>query len=157
MYEFSLDTDVEDLEAEEARQALAEFTEKHEQNVEEYNELKAEFDDLEAEKEDLEEKVAAFNEADEELAEEVAEATFMEKEEALGLDFSRKREILAEAGEDVDPEDSEFTEESGDEGGDETGPEGENTTELGGVEFTEDETERVRDEARDRLQSKNFL
>lgn len=156
MYQFNLDTDIEDLSEQEAREALAEFTEKHEENLQEYADLEAKFDSLQEEKEDLEEKVTAFEEADEELAEDVAEVTFMTKEEALGLDFSRKREILAERGEDVgEGEESEFTENGGD---DPEGNEGsENPTELGGVDFSEDEVTESREAARERLESQNFL
>lgn len=101
----TFDADVDELEAEQARELITEFQNAQEQNIAELEEASETIDDLEG-------TFAEYEDADEELTAEVAEATFMSEDEAEVLSFSRKREILAEQSE-------EDVEQEFDEGGDE--------------------------------------
>lgn len=93
----TFEKDVDELEAEEARELIGDFQAAQEQNIAEFAEASEQIEELEG-------TPSEFEEADEELTAEVAEATFMSEEEAADLDFSRKREILADfsAEEEVD-------------------------------------------------------
>jgi len=99
----TFDEDVSELEAEDARQLISDFKNAQEQNI-------AEFEKASEQIEDLEGSFAEYEDADEQLTQEVAEATFMSEDEASRLEFSRKREILAEfeeedGGDDEDDDD----------------------------------------------------
>ncbi len=132
----TFDKDVEELEAEEARELISDFQTAQEQNI-------AEFEDASEQIEDLEGTFAEFEDADEELTQEVAEATFMSEDEAANLEFSRKREILADFSiEEEEPEESGEVEET--EGG-------AKFSEMGQRGETHDEEEAKRSFAEDRL------
>jgi len=85
----TFDKDVDELEGDEARELISDFKNAQEQNIAEFEAASEQIDDLEG-------TFDEFEDADEELTAEVAEATFMSEDEASGLSFSRKREILAE-------------------------------------------------------------
>lgn len=85
----TFDESVDELSAEEARKLISDFKNAQEQNIAEFEKASEQIDDLEG-------TFDEFEEADEELTAEVAEATFMSEDEASDLAFSRKREILAE-------------------------------------------------------------
>lgn len=85
----TIDKDVDELEGDEARELISDFKNAQEQNIAEFEAASEQIDDLEG-------TFDEFEDADEELTAEVAEATFMSEDEASGLAFSRKREILAE-------------------------------------------------------------
>lgn len=106
----TFDKDVDELEADEARELISDFQTAQEQNI-------AEFEDASEQIDDLEGTFAEFEDADEELTAEVAEATFMSEDEAAMLEFGRKREILAdfsveeeEVEDEVDEDGAEFSE-----------------------------------------------
>jgi hypothetical protein len=104
----TFDKDVDELEAEEARELISNFQTAQEQNIAEFEAASEQIDELEG-------TPSEFEEADEQLTAEVAEATFMSEDEAATLSFGRKREILADFSE-VEEEDEETPE--GDEGSD---------------------------------------
>lgn len=105
----TFDKDVDELEGDEARELISDFQSAQEQNI-------AEFEDASEKIEDLEGSFEEFEDADEDLTAEVAEATFMSEDEASKLTFARKREILADfSAEEEEVEDS--VEDEGGEGG----------------------------------------
>jgi hypothetical protein len=105
----TFEKDVDDLEGDEARDLVSDFKSAQEQNI-------SEFETASEQIEDLEGTFDEFEDADEELTAEVAEATFMSEDEAEQLAFTRKREILAEFSEEEDSidEDVEVEGEGGD-------------------------------------------
>ncbi len=127
----TFDEDVDELEADEARELVSKFQTAQEQNI-------AEFEDASEKIDDLEGDFAEFEDADEELTAEVADATFMSEDEAANLDFSRKREILADFSEEEEDE----GEDEGDEG--DEGDGGQTFSDMGqkGETHDEDEAER---------------
>lgn len=102
----TFDDDVDELEAEEARELISQFKTAQEQNIAEFQNASDKIDDLEG-------SFSEFEDADEQLTADVAEATFMSEDEAAELTFARKRQVLADF--------SEKSEEAGDEGGEDGG------------------------------------
>ncbi|OYR54899.1 hypothetical protein [Halorubrum halodurans] len=73
MYEFSLDTPVEDLDEADLRSTLDEFMEKHEENVEEFSAVEADRDEFSEKVESLEAEVSEYAETAGALQEKFAE------------------------------------------------------------------------------------
>jgi hypothetical protein len=109
----TIDTDVDELEGDEARELVSDFQNAQEQNIDEFKTASEKLEGLD------ESAITEFEDAQEELTQDVADVTFMSEDEAAQLSFSRKREILAdfseeeeaEAGDDVenDGEEAEFS------------------------------------------------
>lgn len=119
------DGDLEDADRESLMELVQQYEEAQDENAAEFEAAKETVDDLEG-------ATSEFEEADAELAEEVAEQTFLSDEEAEALSFARKREILSTAGEATEEDtedDAEF---------DDMGTEGEVQPEEGEENFSSD-------------------
>lgn len=151
-YEFSLDKDVEDLDGDEAREALSAFMEKYDEEAQQFEELDSKVSELEGEVEEAEARAEAFETADSTLAEEVAEVTRFTEEEALqGLDFDRKLEIVLE---EQETQFEEVDETPSENEGEDVEPEfEENGSELAGLDFSEDEVSEADERASDNLKN----
>ena len=77
-----IEDDLDELSAEEATELLAKFQEAQEANREQFEEVT--------------ETVQEFSALDEEVSEDLVEASPLSESEVSGLDFSRKRELLAD-------------------------------------------------------------
>lgn len=108
----TFDKSLDEFEAEEARELISDFQTAQESNIAEFEDAKDRIDDLEGD-------FAEFEDADEELTAEVADATFMSEDEAAGLSFARKREILADFSEEEEEVEDEDEDEDEDGDGDE--------------------------------------
>lgn len=100
----TFETDVDELEAEEARELVDQFDSAQTENI-------AAFEEASDKIEDLDGDLSEFEEADEDLTEEVVEATFLDEDEASALSFARKREVLSEQQEEVEGDGGEEGEE----------------------------------------------
>jgi len=150
MHEFELQTDPEEMDGDDAKATLAEFMEKHRENVEEYDELETDFSELE---EEHDEQTEALAELRTKFAEEAAEYVNLAPDViADRFSYSEILSIVEEGdnseefSEDEEPEDAEEDEE------------GQLTTfsqrEEKGKRESTDVTSDYTDEARDRLNDK---
>jgi hypothetical protein len=99
----TFDADVDELEADEARELVSKFDSAQTENITAFEEASEKIEDLDGD-------LSEFEDADEDLTEDVVEATFLDEEEASALSFARKREVLAEF------EEQEAVDDEGDEG-----------------------------------------
>jgi hypothetical protein len=118
----TIDGDVDDLDGDEARELISDFQTAQEQNIAEFEKASEQITNLEGSFEE-------FEDADEKLTAEVAEATFMSEDEAATLDFGRKREILASEDESEEGDDGDF---------DDMGQRGETHTETDDQAFAQE-------------------
>jgi hypothetical protein len=126
----TFEKDVDDLEGDEARDLVSDFKSAQEQNI-------SEFETASEQIEALEGTFDEFEDADEELTAEVAEATFMSEDEAEQLAFTRKREILAEFSEEEESIDEGTEGEGGDGKFEDMGQRGETHTDEESKAFAE--------------------
>lgn len=93
----TFDTDVDELEGDEARKLVDKFESAQTENI-------AAFEEASETIEDLDSDLSEFEDANEDLTEKVVEETFLDEDEASELSFARKREVLADFAEEQEEE-----------------------------------------------------
>lgn len=153
--EVDLDTDIPEMEGDEAKETLSEFMKVHKENRQAYDERVTEAEETASEyQEELEDKEELISDFKEERAEKAAEYVSMPAELlADRFDFSELDQIIEEAEEAEEGEETEFDDETPDEEDDSLTTFSEQP-EKG--EWENDNRAKYRDRAKERLAQKGF-